>query len=200
VVLVYGGSDSLVDIKVMLRELPPSTVATEIPHYEHLDFLWARDVNTQVFQHVFDALDSFTDAEHTKEEFDHYRMVRHESIVGSAYPYMHSHRGSESEASTIAAGSDSRNGNEVHQHVAREQLRSMGSPTDDESVWPSSPEPAASDDTRTGGEAQPTDPAPVPGKDAPSYAAAAKLKGVGVRRGGAQKLDNIVEVRGADKD
>ena len=41
-----------------------------------------------------------------------------------------------------------------------------------------------------------------PGKDAPTYAAAAKLKGVGVRRGGAatNKLDNIVEDRGVDKD
>lgn len=39
VVLVYGGSDSLVDIRIMLPELPAQTVATEIPHYEHLDFL-----------------------------------------------------------------------------------------------------------------------------------------------------------------
>ncbi|KAI4596010.1 cholesterol esterase [Pestalotiopsis sp. 9143b] len=84
VVLVYGGSDSLVDIKVMLRELPNRTVATEIPHYEHLDFLWARDVDSQVFQHVFDALDNFTDAEHTKEEFESYRRARHASLGASA--------------------------------------------------------------------------------------------------------------------
>lgn len=84
IVLVYGGSDSLVDIKVMLRELPSRTVATEIPHYEHLDFLWARDVSTQVFQHVFDALDSFTDAEHTKEEFETYRRARTVSLGASA--------------------------------------------------------------------------------------------------------------------
>ncbi|ORY67437.1 Alpha/Beta hydrolase protein [Pseudomassariella vexata] len=84
IILVYGGSDSLVDIKVMLRELPNRTVATEIPHYEHLDFLWARDVDTQVFQHVFDALDSFTDAEHTKEEFESYRRARFLSLDASA--------------------------------------------------------------------------------------------------------------------
>ncbi|KAK4162469.1 putative sterol esterase [Cladorrhinum sp. PSN259] len=76
IVLVYGGSDSLVDIKAMLRELPSQTVANEIPHYEHLDFLWARDVEQQVFQHVFDALDSFTGAEHTREEYERYRSVR----------------------------------------------------------------------------------------------------------------------------
>ncbi|KAB8976001.1 hypothetical protein FH972_026879 [Carpinus fangiana] len=57
VVLVYGGSDSLVNIDVMLKELPKHTIATEIPKYEHLDFLWAQDVDKLVFPHVFDALD-----------------------------------------------------------------------------------------------------------------------------------------------
>ncbi|KAK4192752.1 putative sterol esterase [Podospora australis] len=76
IVLVYGGSDSLVDIRAMLRELPSQTVANEIPHYEHLDFLWARDVDQRVFQHVFDALESFTGAEHTREEYERYRSVR----------------------------------------------------------------------------------------------------------------------------
>jgi lysosomal acid lipase/cholesteryl ester hydrolase len=84
IVLVYGGSDSLVDIDVMLRELPPHTIATEIPHYEHLDFLWAREVDTLVFPHVFDALESFSDAEHSKEEYDRYRSARHQSLGASA--------------------------------------------------------------------------------------------------------------------
>ena len=84
IVLVYGGSDSLVDIKVMLRELPSQTVATEIPHYEHLDFLWARDVDAQVFQHVFDALESFTGAEHTPEEYERYHSARVTSLHQSA--------------------------------------------------------------------------------------------------------------------
>ncbi|KAL1970977.1 hypothetical protein VTN77DRAFT_2811 [Rasamsonia byssochlamydoides] len=57
VVLIYGGSDSLVDIDVMLRELPRRTTVREIPKYEHLDFLWAQDVDKQVFQHVFEALE-----------------------------------------------------------------------------------------------------------------------------------------------
>jgi lysosomal acid lipase/cholesteryl ester hydrolase len=73
IVLVYGGSDSLVDIGVMLKELPPHTIATEIPTYEHLDFLWARDVHELVFPHVMDALESFATAEHTKEEYATYR-------------------------------------------------------------------------------------------------------------------------------
>ncbi|KAL7962616.1 Alpha/Beta hydrolase protein [Trichoderma compactum] len=119
VVLVYGGSDSLVDIKSMLKELPRQTVATEIPHYEHLDFLWARDVDSQVFQHVFDALDSFTDAEHTEEEYDRYHMVRHESLTGSAYTLAHPHRGSESDTSIIASSSGE--GAKNLRHRAREQ-------------------------------------------------------------------------------
>lgn len=60
IVLVYGGSDSLVDIKLMLKELPKHTVAKEIPKYEHLDLLWASDVDTLVFPHVLEALESYT--------------------------------------------------------------------------------------------------------------------------------------------
>jgi lysosomal acid lipase/cholesteryl ester hydrolase len=66
IVLVYGGSDSLVDINVMLKELPKHTVATEIPHFEHLDFLWAAEVDTLVFPHVFNALDSYAARDHSK--------------------------------------------------------------------------------------------------------------------------------------
>nr|EAQ70937.1 hypothetical protein MGCH7_ch7g344 [Pyricularia oryzae 70-15] len=116
IVLVYGGSDSLVDIKVMLRQLPPQTVATEIPRYEHIDFLWARDVDAQVFRHVFDALDSFTGAEHTKEEYNRYRTARSSSISASVNFRRHAHHDSvdtqadvtdETTATTTEAESDS---------------------------------------------------------------------------------------------
>lgn len=103
IVLVYGGSDSLVDIKVMLRELPRKTVATEIPHYEHLDFLWARDVDSQVFPHVFDALESFTGAEHTKEEYERYRSARHTSLSASSSFRRYEHRGSDIVESDIGS-------------------------------------------------------------------------------------------------
>src|SRR5438045_3401924 len=86
IVLVYGGSDSLVDIGVMLKELPSHTIATEILEYEHLDFLWARDVHTLVFPHVMDALESFSTAEHTKEEYERYRAARHRSRSKSLPP------------------------------------------------------------------------------------------------------------------
>jgi lysosomal acid lipase/cholesteryl ester hydrolase len=58
IVLIYGGSDSLVDIKLMMKELPKHTVAQCIPKYEHLDLLWASDVDTLVFPYVLGALET----------------------------------------------------------------------------------------------------------------------------------------------
>lgn len=64
IVLVYGGSDSLVDINVMLKELPRHTVAKEVPHFEHLDFLWGQEVQSLVFPHVFEALETYAGRNH----------------------------------------------------------------------------------------------------------------------------------------
>ncbi|KAL8986848.1 MAG: hypothetical protein Q9177_003894 [Variospora cf. flavescens] len=69
IVLVYGGSDSLVDIAVMLKELPRHTVAKEIPHFEHLDFLWAEHVDTLVFPQVFDALEAYAGRDHQQQKY-----------------------------------------------------------------------------------------------------------------------------------
>lgn len=193
VVLVYGGSDSLVDIKVMLRELPPQTVATEIPHYEHLDFLWAKDVDKQVFQHVFDALDSFTDAEHTKEEYDHYFSIRQESLIGSGYPSGHLGRESESDTSTIAVADTSitaSNGENVHQHRA----------TEDET----SPKPKKKvrlEDFPSQSSSPPPFSLPLEARspsnvDSPVFATTGKLKGTGVRRGSASSALSFDSTRG----
>jgi pimeloyl-ACP methyl ester carboxylesterase len=60
ILLVYGGMDGLIDISVMKRELPQrggNLVVREVPHYEHLDFLWASDVQRRVFPVVFEALE-----------------------------------------------------------------------------------------------------------------------------------------------
>jgi lysosomal acid lipase/cholesteryl ester hydrolase len=106
IVLVYGGSDSLVDIDVMLKELPAHTMATEIPHYEHLDFLWAREVDTLVFPHVFDALESFCDAEHSKEEYETYRRARSNSLrTGINNSRMLSYMSEEDSSSPTLSGS-----------------------------------------------------------------------------------------------
>lgn len=56
IVLLYGDSDSLVDIDVMLAQLPGHTVAKRLHTYEHLDVLWGRSVHQDVFPLVVDAL------------------------------------------------------------------------------------------------------------------------------------------------
>ena len=86
IVLVYGGSDSLVDIKVMLKELPRHTIAKEISHFEHLDFLWASEVDSLVFPHVFEALTSYAGRDHLHpREFAHDDILnKHVTIPG--YP------------------------------------------------------------------------------------------------------------------
>jgi lysosomal acid lipase/cholesteryl ester hydrolase len=207
VVLVYGGSDSLVDIKAMLRELPPQTVATEIPHYEHLDFLWARDVNSQVFQHVFDALDSFTDADHSKDEYDRYFIAREESLIGSRYTTGRVPRGSESDTSTVVGANEAGNGG-IRQHIAREQGRGAYPPRDptrtgnarlqpaDDDAWPSSPEPG----NRSPHNLKPEElPAAATSPEPSEALGSTKLKGTGVRRGSAGtklSLDSMKEGRG----
>lgn len=75
IVLVYGGSDSLIDIKVMLQELPKHTVAKEVSHFEHLDFLWAQQVDTLVFPYVYDALEDYAGRDHLKEHDLSYRSI-----------------------------------------------------------------------------------------------------------------------------
>ncbi|EJU01447.1 alpha/beta-hydrolase [Dacryopinax primogenitus] len=56
IVLLYGESDSLVDIDVMLKELPEHTVAIGIPGHEHVDMLWGEDVHKLIIPRVLDAL------------------------------------------------------------------------------------------------------------------------------------------------
>ncbi|TDL23000.1 triacylglycerol lipase [Rickenella mellea] len=65
IVLLYGTRDSLVDIDVMLRELPQHTVAKPLPGYEHVDILWGRDIAQDVFPEVLRALK--THASHTTQ-------------------------------------------------------------------------------------------------------------------------------------
>lgn len=68
IVLIYGGSDSLVDITVMLERLPRGTIAKQISKYEHLDFLWASDVDQLVFGHVFEALEKYSSGSCTEKD------------------------------------------------------------------------------------------------------------------------------------
>ncbi|CAN6648902.1 sterol esterase Tgl1p [Trichomonascus vanleenenianus] len=57
IVLVYGKTDSLVDINVMLHELPAGTAHVGIPYHEHLDIIWGDRVDALVFPYVLSALE-----------------------------------------------------------------------------------------------------------------------------------------------
>ncbi|KAI0072829.1 triacylglycerol lipase [Panus rudis PR-1116 ss-1] len=60
IVLLYGDSDSLVDIEQMMRELPRhGTTATRLYGYEHLDILWGKNVHKDVIPHVVAALKKY---------------------------------------------------------------------------------------------------------------------------------------------
>ncbi|KAJ3749359.1 Alpha/Beta hydrolase protein [Lentinula detonsa] len=56
VVLLYGDRDSLVDIDVMMSQLPQHTEARRLHTYEHIDILWGKDVDRDVIPEVLDAL------------------------------------------------------------------------------------------------------------------------------------------------
>ncbi|THH09245.1 hypothetical protein EW145_g2160 [Phellinidium pouzarii] len=56
VVLLYGTRDSLVDIDVMLSQLPARTVARPLVGYEHVDILWGDHIDRDVIPEVLAAL------------------------------------------------------------------------------------------------------------------------------------------------
>lgn len=55
--LIYGDTDSLVDINLMKDQLPNQNVsAIAVEGHEHLDNLWGIDVHEKVFKHVLDII------------------------------------------------------------------------------------------------------------------------------------------------
>lgn len=55
--LIYGTTDSLVDIDIMRNQLPRKTTTVQpVPEHEHLDNLWSDDVYEVVFKHVLEYL------------------------------------------------------------------------------------------------------------------------------------------------
>ena len=85
-VLVYGGSDSLIDIEVMLKQLPRHTVAKKISHFEHLDFLWAQEVEQLVFPIVFETLTMYAGRDHLKSVDPHPRSLGNGQVASRANP------------------------------------------------------------------------------------------------------------------
>lgn len=62
IVLCYGDSDSLVDIDVMMSQLPAHTVCKRLHSYEHLDVLWGRNVDVDVIPEVIDSLKQYCES------------------------------------------------------------------------------------------------------------------------------------------
>ncbi|KAI8072907.1 Alpha/Beta hydrolase protein [Gongronella butleri] len=60
IALFYGGSDSLVNIDVLLGDLPrPLAYIKKVEQWEHLDFVWANDIESLVYPDIFKLLDHF---------------------------------------------------------------------------------------------------------------------------------------------
>ncbi|KAF8323802.1 triacylglycerol lipase [Clavulina sp. PMI_390] len=59
IVLLYGDSDSLVDIEKMRTQLPADTVSVALEGYEHIDCLWGENVHIDVIPKVVEALKEF---------------------------------------------------------------------------------------------------------------------------------------------
>jgi lysosomal acid lipase/cholesteryl ester hydrolase len=59
IVLLWGDSDSLVDIDTMLAQLPRHTIEKRLRTYEHLDILWGKDIDKDVIPEVLSALNRF---------------------------------------------------------------------------------------------------------------------------------------------
>ncbi|AOW06270.1 Alpha/Beta hydrolase protein [Yarrowia lipolytica] len=60
IALIYGKTDSLVDIDQMLSTLPSSTIAFGVPKHEHLDLLWGDEADTLVIPKIVALLDYYT--------------------------------------------------------------------------------------------------------------------------------------------
>ena len=129
IVLVYGGSDSLVDINVMLKELPRHTVAKEIPHYEHLDFLWASGIDRLVFPIVFKALEAHSSRHRTQSRSLEYGYRNSRLAITDAVAIDVSSISEDDVSSTIDGSNDSPKsgtGSAINPH-SRKGLKKSGS-------------------------------------------------------------------------
>ncbi|CAG8713674.1 26624_t:CDS:2, partial [Dentiscutata erythropus] len=56
IAIFYGGRDSLADMTMLLEQIPKPVLVREISEYEHLDFIWASDINHKAFPVIFHLL------------------------------------------------------------------------------------------------------------------------------------------------
>lgn len=56
ILILYGGQDTLIDIRATLSECPDHVKTRIIPEYEHLDFLFGRDIDKKVVPVLIECL------------------------------------------------------------------------------------------------------------------------------------------------
>ena len=79
VLLIYGGSDSLVDIEVMKKNLPKDLCfQVEIPNHEHLDIIWGDHCHTKVWPHVLKFMQFWN--EDFKNSYENEVLVEEEEL------------------------------------------------------------------------------------------------------------------------
>ena len=62
ILLFTGEHDTLVnpnDYKILTKYLPSGIKEVQVADYNHLDYMWASDVNENINSHVMDFLNSF---------------------------------------------------------------------------------------------------------------------------------------------
>lgn len=68
----YGECDSLTDIALSIQESPKASFESiVIPHYEHLDFLWAHDVDRVVMPRIISHLQTVHKMSPANGSLDH---------------------------------------------------------------------------------------------------------------------------------
>jgi len=82
IVLLWGDSDSLVDIHAMLAQLPGHTVAKRLHTYEHLDILWGRNVHIDVIPEVLASLELCNAKEQTIAQVDSRDEIHDDGSIG----------------------------------------------------------------------------------------------------------------------
>lgn len=75
ILLLYGKSDSLVDIDVMVSELPEGTASIGFDTFEHLDMIWGQSIDKLIFPYVFSALKSIDHAPVPFSESDPFEEI-----------------------------------------------------------------------------------------------------------------------------
>eukprot|EP01006_Ploeotia_vitrea_P028555 TRINITY_DN61232_c0_g1_i1.p1 TRINITY_DN61232_c0_g1~~TRINITY_DN61232_c0_g1_i1.p1 ORF type:complete len:505 (-),score=31.17 TRINITY_DN61232_c0_g1_i1:1223-2737(-) len=127
VALFYGGSDSLPDSAYIVQGVRQSKLVhcKEISHYEHLDFLWAKDAQQLVYEPLLDILEKHTAAPPVLKTDALVALNNCSPSNSTASSNTHGH--------SEAGGTDGSNSwEEVHeQHIrqAEQQLRRIHTPT-----------------------------------------------------------------------